>query len=143
MPFTEKYIRPLAVAVIRYQGKILAVRGVDHVKNEVFFRLPGGGIEFGETAEAALKREFAEEFGVEVKIGRRLDVTGKRFQLRRAGRPRNRFCFRGFFARRKIMFPGRTAFCRTGNGRKVCRMDNGCAGCFGLSGSRPANQILN
>ena len=55
MPFTEKYIRPLAVAVIRYQGKILAVRGVDHVKNEVFFRLPGGGIEFGETAEAALK----------------------------------------------------------------------------------------
>ena len=75
MPFTEKYIRPLAVAVIRYQGKILAVRGVDHVKNEVFFRLPGGGIEFGETAEAALKREFAEEFGVEVKIGRRLDVT--------------------------------------------------------------------
>ena len=35
MPFTEKYIRPLAVAVIRYQGKILAVRGVDHVKNEV------------------------------------------------------------------------------------------------------------
>lgn len=42
MPFTEKYIRPLAVAVIRYQGKILAVRGVDHVKNEVFFRLPGG-----------------------------------------------------------------------------------------------------
>lgn len=46
MPFTEKYIRPLAVAVIRYQGKILAVRGVDHVKNEVFFRLPGGGIEF-------------------------------------------------------------------------------------------------
>lgn len=40
MPFTEKYIRPLAVAVIRYQGKILAVRGVDHVKNEVFSVCP-------------------------------------------------------------------------------------------------------
>lgn len=36
MPFTEKYIRPLAVAVIRYQGKILAVRGVDHVKTKFF-----------------------------------------------------------------------------------------------------------
>lgn len=143
MPFTEKYIRPLAVAVVRYQGKILAVRGVDHVKNEVFFRLPGGGIEFGETAEAALKREFAEEFGVEVKIGRRLDVTENVFSYEGRAGHEIVFCFRGFFARRKIMFPGRTAFCRTGNGRKVCRMDNGCAGCFGLSGSRPANQILN
>ena len=95
MPFTEKYIRPLAVAVIRYQGKILAVRGVDHVKNEVFFLLPGGGIEFGETAEAALKREFAEEFGVEVKIGRRLDVTENVFSYE--GRATKSFLFSRLF----------------------------------------------
>lgn len=96
MPFTEKYIRPLAVAVIRYQGKILAVRGVDHVKNEVFFRLPGGGIEFGETAEAALKREFAEEFGVEVKIGRRLDVT-ETFSATKGGPATKSFLFSRLF----------------------------------------------
>lgn len=112
MPFTEKYIRPLAVAVIRYQGKILAVRGVDHVKNEVFFRLPGGGIEFGETAEAALKREFAEEFGVEVKIGRRLDVT------------ENVFSYEGRPATKSFLFS--RLFCPTKNhvSRKDCLLPN-------------------
>lgn len=83
MPFTAKNIRPLAVAVIRNQEKILAIRGVDHVKNEVFFRLPGGGIEFGETAEQTLRREFAEEFGTDIKVGRRLDVA------------ENIFCYEG------------------------------------------------
>ena len=45
------------------------------MKNQEFFRLPGGGIEFGETAEQTLQREFAEEFGVEIKVGRRLGVA--------------------------------------------------------------------
>lgn len=33
MPFAANRIRPLAVAVVRYEGKVLAVRGVDRVKN--------------------------------------------------------------------------------------------------------------
>ena len=114
MPFTEKYIRPLAVAVIRYQGKILAVRGVDHVKNEVFFRLPGGGIEFGETAEAALKREFAEEFGVEVKIGRRLDVTENVFSYEGRAGHEIVFVFEAYLPYEKSCFPEGLPFAEPG-----------------------------
>lgn len=34
-----------------------------------FWAPPGGGVEFGETAEQALKREFLEECNLEVKVG--------------------------------------------------------------------------
>ncbi len=56
-------IRPLAVAIIRKENKILAFKGVDDVKNEVFYRLIGGGIEFGEKGAETIEREFQEEFG--------------------------------------------------------------------------------
>ncbi|MGY3717819.1 NUDIX hydrolase [Sutcliffiella cohnii] len=36
---------------------------------ESFYRLPGGSIEFGETAEEALKRELHEEFNLEIEVG--------------------------------------------------------------------------
>lgn len=59
----ENAIRPLAVCIVKHEGKILAGNGFDSVKEEVFYRLLGGGIKFGERAEAALKREFQEELG--------------------------------------------------------------------------------
>lgn len=61
----EKKIRPLAVAVIEKDKKILAVKGYDDIKKETFYRLIGGGIEFGEKGEDTIKREFMEEFGFE------------------------------------------------------------------------------
>lgn len=56
-------IRPLALAIIQRDDKILVQVGFDSKKNERFYRLPGGGIEFGETGLEALKREYMEEFG--------------------------------------------------------------------------------
>ena len=59
-------IRPLALAVIRRSDRILVFRGEDPVKAEVFYRPLGGGIEFGETGEAAVRREIREEIGAEL-----------------------------------------------------------------------------
>lgn len=58
-------IRPLAVAVIKKNNKVLVIKGYDEKKKEVFYRLIGGGIEFGERGEETVKREFMEEFGFE------------------------------------------------------------------------------
>ena len=38
------------------------------IKEENFWAPPGGGLEFGETIENSLKREFAEETGLDVEI---------------------------------------------------------------------------
>lgn len=57
--------RPLTLgvrAIIRNeQGQILLVK---HAYSDGW-HLPGGGVETGETCEAALKRELAEEVGIE------------------------------------------------------------------------------
>lgn len=50
-------------AIIQQNGKILACR--NKKKNYYFF--PGGHIEFGETAESALKRELKEELYISIK----------------------------------------------------------------------------
>ena len=64
--FKENKIRPLVVAIIEHNDKYLVCAGFDSVKNEKFYRLIGGGIEFGEKAETALRREFKEEINSEL-----------------------------------------------------------------------------
>jgi ADP-ribose pyrophosphatase YjhB (NUDIX family)/predicted aspartyl protease len=61
------YIRPLALVVFRRDdGRILVAPGFDHVKQQRFYRPLGGGIEFGERAEEAARREIREELGAEI-----------------------------------------------------------------------------
>jgi 8-oxo-dGTP pyrophosphatase MutT (NUDIX family) len=57
-------IRPLALCVMSQNGQYLLADGYDPVKDEQFYRPPGGGIEFGETSCEAVKREIDEEMGI-------------------------------------------------------------------------------
>jgi 8-oxo-dGTP pyrophosphatase MutT (NUDIX family) len=74
-------IRPLALAIIRRGDALLVFEGRDDVKDETFYRPLGGGVEFGENSKDALKREFGEELGAEIDVGRRLEVLENVFTL--------------------------------------------------------------
>ena len=69
------YIRPMALVVFRRDdGAILVAPGHDPVKDQRFYRPLGGGIEFGERAEDAARREIREELGAEITDVRLLGV---------------------------------------------------------------------
>lgn len=59
-------IRPLAICLFRYHGRILVNEAHDSVKNQRFFRPIGGGINFGEAGALAVAREIREELNAEV-----------------------------------------------------------------------------
>lgn len=75
--FGDKQIRPSTRAVIKYKEEILLLKDTSDLAEG--FVLPGGGIEFAESARQALKREIKEEVGIELAIGRFLGCFEQRF----------------------------------------------------------------
>ena len=69
----------MALALIRRGEEILVEEGRDESKNETFFRLLGGSIEFGERGADALRRELREELGVETVVERYLTTVENLF----------------------------------------------------------------
>lgn len=63
-------IRPVALGVVRRGDELLVGEDSDPATAETFYRLLGGGIEFGEHSREAVVREFAEEMGVEFRVER-------------------------------------------------------------------------
>lgn len=87
----KERIRVLSLAVVRNRGRILAAAGHDGEKGEDFYRLLGGGVDFGERSTDALIREFQEELGREIRVGRLLGVVENLFAFE--GRPGHEVCF--------------------------------------------------
>ena len=63
-----KEIRPIVLGIARKDNKILVSEGFDKVKKQTFYRCLGGGIEFLETSQEALKREYKEELNINIKV---------------------------------------------------------------------------
>jgi 8-oxo-dGTP pyrophosphatase MutT (NUDIX family) len=59
-------IRPIAICVIRRGDEILVVEARDEVDGLTFYRPLGGGIEFRERSDDAMRRELQEEIGAEL-----------------------------------------------------------------------------
>lgn len=84
-------IRILSLAVIKKDNQILACPGFDKVKNSDFYRLIGGGVEFGENSLDALKREVQEELDVELINYRLVNVLENIFSYN--GNDGHEICF--------------------------------------------------
>lgn len=59
-------IRPIALCIFCNNDRILVFEGYDKGKDEIFYRPLGGGIEFGERSEDAVRRELKEELNVDI-----------------------------------------------------------------------------
>lgn len=70
-----KEIRPIVLGIVKRDNKILVSKGYDKIKNEIFYRSIGGGIEFLENSKDALKREFKEELNIDINVGDFLGIS--------------------------------------------------------------------
>jgi mutator protein MutT len=70
MPKDRLYFRPAVYGLVVKDRKILLMTA----RNTGKYCYPGGGVELGETLEQALKRELLEEAGIEISLGKLLDV---------------------------------------------------------------------
>jgi len=82
--------RACAFVFLRAEDRVL-VSEMHHPVEGVFFRPPGGGIEFQETSTEAARREIREELGTEIHDLRFLGMREEIFSM--AGEPYHEIAF--------------------------------------------------
>ena len=84
-------IRPKVVCLLRYSGRVLLMQVTDPHDGQSFLLPPGGGVEFGELIDDAIRRELQEELGVQIDFPRRLGMLENVFEF--AGRQEHELVF--------------------------------------------------
>lgn len=69
------HIRIRVCGVCIQKGKILLLNHIGIKENADYWCPPGGGLQFGETIEECLKREFLEETNTKISVGKFLAVN--------------------------------------------------------------------
>lgn len=67
------------MCLLVHQGKALVCKFYNHTDQKLFYFLLGGGVEFGETSEEALRREMREELNCELEQVKFLEVIENHF----------------------------------------------------------------
>jgi ADP-ribose pyrophosphatase YjhB (NUDIX family) len=83
--------RPCAFVLLRAGDRFLVSEMTDRDDGRVYYRPPGGGVEFGERAAAAATRELREEFGLDIDEPRLLGVVENIFEQHNG--PHHEICF--------------------------------------------------
>ncbi|MCX2741833.1 NUDIX domain-containing protein [Pontibacter anaerobius] len=68
-------LRVRACGICIQNSKLLLVRHGKTIGNSAFWAPPGGGIQYGESIQDSLRREFEEETGLQVEVTRFLFVN--------------------------------------------------------------------
>ncbi|MBO6525311.1 MAG: NUDIX domain-containing protein [Balneolaceae bacterium] len=68
-------LRVRVAGLLLEDEKLLLIRMHSPVSDSDIWTAPGGGVEFGETLEEALKREFQEETGLSITVKKLLHVN--------------------------------------------------------------------
>ena len=72
-------IRVKVICLIEQQGQFLLAEGYDPAKKQHYLMPIGGGVDFGERTDDAIRREVLEEIGLEVQHLRLLNVLENLF----------------------------------------------------------------
>jgi 8-oxo-dGTP diphosphatase len=70
----------VAAGVIIERGRVLLAQRKPGSHLEGAWELPGGKVEDGEDPRATVRRELAEELGIDVRVGEILEVTFHRYE---------------------------------------------------------------
>jgi len=79
LDYLRSSIRNTVRGLLRKENKILVLE--EEYKGEVYYYLPGGGIEFLETSENALQREMKEELNIDIEEYQLLHIISNIFEI--------------------------------------------------------------